>query len=231
VDASTPLSQASKHCLETASGSSPVGQHVTVKIPSPSLYLARHGQTSWNVQRRRQGQLDSELTSNGRQQAQYLAALATAEGIDGIFASPLGRAAKTAEIVAAELGRSVILLDELAEIDHGQFAGLTNDQIRAKYAGALEARAESIYRWRFPGGESYADGDVRAGVALARIERTGHERALIVSHEMISRMLLRQLLDLTPENALTYDLPHDVVYKIDTSLPALTTLALRSRSV
>jgi broad specificity phosphatase PhoE len=200
-------------------------------IRGPRLYLARHGQTLWNLQRRRQGRLDSQLTPSGIRQAQNLAILAAGEGIDAIFASPLGRAATTALIVAEGLGQSVIALDELAEIDQGEFAGLTTEQIRATHPGALEARAKNQYRWRFPGGESYADGDVRAGLALACIDRTQAERALIISHEMISRMLLRRLLDLTPEDALTYELPHDVVYGIDTSLRLLTTLVLPNASM
>jgi hypothetical protein len=44
-------------------------------------------------------------------------------------------------------------------------------------------------------------------------------------------MLLRRLLDLTPEDALTYELPHDVVYRIDTSLRLLATLVLPNASM
>ena len=40
-------------------------------------------------------------------------------------------------------------------------------------------------------------------------------RPLLVSHEMMGRMLLRNLLDLTPDEALAYGHPHGVVYRID----------------
>ena len=108
---------------------------------------------------------------------------------------------------------------------------MTNDQIRATHPGALEARANDKYRWRFPGGESYADGDVRAGLALAHIQSTGSERALIVSHEMISRMLLRRLLDLIPEDALAYELAHNVVCRVGTKIGELTTLVMPDAAV
>ena len=75
------------------------------------VFLARHGQTEWNRLGRRQGQLDSPLTVLGKRQAQSLARAVTGlPGIDGVFSSPLGRAAVTAiwcaEVAAASTGRS-----------------------------------------------------------------------------------------------------------------------------
>jgi len=37
-----------------------------------TIYLTRHGQTEWNVQRRMQGHMDSPLTPLGLQQAEWL---------------------------------------------------------------------------------------------------------------------------------------------------------------
>ena len=117
------------------------------------------------------------------------------------------------------------ILDELAEVHHGQFAGLTNDDIEATYPGSFEARAREKYRWRFPGGESYADVDERAALALESIAASS-ARPLIVSHEMIGRMLLRHLLDLSPEDALSRKHPHNIVYRVDMVTAELTPLAV-----
>jgi probable phosphoglycerate mutase len=73
------------------------------------VFLARHGQTEWNLQRRRQGQLDSALTSSGVEQAHRHAALLQPNAIGGIFVSPLGRAMATAAIIGGHLGLSVVL--------------------------------------------------------------------------------------------------------------------------
>lgn len=54
------------------------------------VFLARHGQTEWNVQRRRQGQLDSPLTSLGVQQARCNADLLRPCSADAVITSPLG---------------------------------------------------------------------------------------------------------------------------------------------
>jgi broad specificity phosphatase PhoE len=181
----------------------------------PEVFLARHGQTQWNLQRRRQGRLDSPLTDAGVEQAHRHAAVLRGRGIDGIFASPLGRAVATARIISDVLEVKVDVIDELAELDHGGFSGLVDEQIDARYPGERQRRAADKYRWRFPGGESYADADVRAARALDQVGRSPSTRPLIVSHEMIGRMVQRHLLGLDPHAALTRSHPHDLVYRID----------------
>ncbi|MER7248464.1 histidine phosphatase family protein [Kribbella sp. NPDC000426] len=179
--------------------------------PGLTIYLARHGQTEWNVAGRRQGRLDSPLTDLGLQQAGQNAVLLSDEGIDAAFASPLERAERTASIIGSTLGLGVTVLDELAEIDHGLWSGLTSLEIDAGWPGQRGVRERDKYEFRFPSGESYADGDVRAGRALAEVARRGVRRPLLVSHEMIGRMLLRQL---GVPDALGTRQPSDVVYRV-----------------
>jgi broad specificity phosphatase PhoE len=178
-----------------------------------TIYLARHGQTEWNVAGRRQGRLDSPLTALGLQQAARNAGLLSTEGIDAVFASPLGRARRTASIIGSTLGLTVQVLDDLAEIDHGLWSGLGSAEIDAGWPGQRALRERDKYAFRFPDGESYADGDVRAGQALAEVARTGVRRPVLVSHEMIGRMLLRQL---GVPDALETRQPSDVVYRVHT---------------
>jgi broad specificity phosphatase PhoE len=180
-----------------------------------AVFLARHGQTQWNLQRRRQGRLDSALTPNGVAQAHRHASTLQGRGIDGIFVSPLGRAVATARIISNALGLEIEVIDELAELDHGQFSGLIDDQIDAQFPGERQRRATDKYQWRFPGGESYADTETRAAKALHQVSQTPAKQPLIVSHEMIGRMLQRHLLGLDPQAALTRPHPHDVIFQID----------------
>lgn len=174
-------------------------------------YLARHGQTEWNVTGRRQGRLDSPLTPLGVEQARRNALLLTGEGIDAVFTSPLGRARTTASILAAQLGLDVRVVDDLAEIDHGSWSGLGSAEIDTRWPGQREVRERQKYTYRFPGGESYADGEVRAARVLEEIGRSGVRRPLLVSHEMIGRMLLRRL---GVPDALGSRQPSDVVYRV-----------------
>lgn len=181
------------------------------------VYLARHGQTEWNEMGRKQGQLDSSLTVAGHRHAEDLARVAVTLDVDVLVSSPIGRALTTAQACAGVVNLNVQLFDELAEVDHGDMAGLTTAEANTEFPGALDQRALDKYGWRFPGGESYADADKRAAVALRRVAETGARRPLVVSHEMIGRMLLRNLLGGRPADVLGTRQPHHVVYRVDPS--------------
>lgn len=179
------------------------------------VYLARHGQTVWNLERRRQGRLDSPLTPEGLLQVRRNAAKVAREPIDALFSSPLGRAQVSAAIFAAELGLPVQVVDDLSEVDHGLLSGLTRSEVVDAWPGHEQARERDKYRYRFPDGESYADADVRARRALLEIARSGARAPLLVSHEMLGRMLLKNLAGLEHAQALKLNHPSDVVYKVD----------------
>jgi broad specificity phosphatase PhoE len=93
------------------------------------VYLFRHGETDANVARRWQGRSDSDLTEDGRAQAERLAA--TAPALDRVFTSPSARARKTAAAVAEAQALSVATEPDLAEIDFGAWEGLTRAEAAA----------------------------------------------------------------------------------------------------
>lgn len=191
--------------------------HETVVIVTDRLervYIVRHGETAWNLSGRRQGQLDSPLTTTGEKQAERAAHLLTSSGIDAIFSSPLQRACRTAQLIGDVLGSPVTVLESLAEVHHGAFAGLTNREIEAAHPGELARRREALYSWRFPEGESYADAERRATTAIDEIAANGATTPLLVTHEMIFRMLLRVLLSLEADDALRRPLPHGAVVEV-----------------
>lgn len=192
--------------------------------PFEQIFLARHGQTEWNLASRWQGQLDSPLTAEGREAARRTAPALDGHKVNAIFCSPLGRAATTAQLYADHLELPVTVLDELAELHHGDFAGLTIAEVHTRYPGALDTRDADKYHWRFPGEESYADAYPRAAAALATIARTATTRPLLVSHEMIGRMLLAHLLDLPGAEALALKHPHRVIYQVDPDRHTLSEL-------
>ncbi|MDQ0725598.1 histidine phosphatase family protein [Microbacterium sp. W4I20] len=179
------------------------------------LLLVRHGQTTWNLQRRLQGQLDSPLTDDGIAQANAMAARLAQIGIGTICSSPLGRALHTAEIIAGRIGVDVIEVPELAELHHGDLAGMTWDEIDQKHPGAREERAANRWGWSFPGGESYAQARARARKALSSCGWASAGLPLLVSHEMIGRMLRAELRGLDAAGALSLRHPHGVVFEIE----------------
>jgi phosphoserine phosphatase len=96
-----------------------------------TLYLARHGQSVANAMRRFQGHQDVPLSDLGRRQAAALSAGLRRRRVAHVYASPLARARHTAEIVAAEHGVPLTLVDDLRELSLGEWEGLTVDEIRA----------------------------------------------------------------------------------------------------
>jgi broad specificity phosphatase PhoE len=99
---------------------------MTLVSESRVLFLARHGETSWNFEQRWQGQTDIGLNANGRAQAAALATRLAGRGITRICASDLARARETAEIVARHLGIDGVVVDPaLRERGYGVFEGLT----------------------------------------------------------------------------------------------------------
>jgi probable phosphoglycerate mutase len=98
------------------------------------LFLARHGETAWNLEQRWQGQTDVDLNQAGRAQAAALAARLATHRITRIVASDLSRARETAEIIARGLGIDGVLLDAgLRERGYGIFEGLTRAECEAQH--------------------------------------------------------------------------------------------------
>jgi broad specificity phosphatase PhoE len=109
-----------------------------VRTASRILFLARHGETSWNFEQRWQGQTDIGLNARGRAQAADLGTRLVGRGIERICASDLSRARETAEIVARKLGidGAAIATDPgLRERGYGVFEGLTGDECAAQQPG------------------------------------------------------------------------------------------------
>ena len=162
--------------------------------------LWRHGQTTWNAERRFQGQSDIPLDATGQAQAQRAARLLAGLRPDMIVSSDLSRAANTAAPLAQLTGLDVILDKDLRERHGGQWEGLTDTEIRERYPAEHAS-------WNPPDGEpSLAVAD-RVAAALRRIAtavsedtRTGGSGlGVVVSHGAALRLGASRLLGL-PED-------------------------------
>jgi glucosyl-3-phosphoglycerate phosphatase len=125
------------------------------------IVLWRHGQTLWNVERRFQGKTDIPLDETGVQQAKRAAGLLAALRPTALLASPLKRAADTAQSLADISGLPVGHDRDLIERDGGEWEGLTNQEIRERYPAEYAA-------WQPPGGETSAQVAKRVAAALER---------------------------------------------------------------
>ncbi|MFI8106301.1 histidine phosphatase family protein [Streptomyces sp. NPDC086023] len=159
------------------------------------IVLWRHGQTSWNLERRFQGSTDIELTETGVAQARRAARLLASLKPDAIVASDLKRAAATAAELAAVTGLAVSHDADLRETYAGEWQGLTHDEILAKYGEQYAAwkRGEPVRRG---GGELETEvADRAAPVVLRHAAQLGESGTLVVvSHGGTIRTTIGRLL-------------------------------------
>lgn len=91
-----------------------------------NVYLLRHGQTAWNADGNRYcGRTDIALTDKGLQQAALVKDQLQHITFDRVYASPLQRAYKTAEIAGG--GREVVIEPRLIEADFGNWESKTQE--------------------------------------------------------------------------------------------------------
>src|SRR4029450_3963697 len=121
------------------------------------LFLLRHAQTVWNLERRYQGWTDSALTDLGRGQAEAAAKALGVEALVAVYASTLTRARDTAAAIAAPHGLPVREDPDFREMAFGAWEGLTLDEARGKDPGGYRVWAETPELFTAPGGETLAE--------------------------------------------------------------------------
>lgn len=149
---------------------------------SQRLILARHGQTVLNARDQLRGHLDPDLDDVGRQQAVALAqALTGGYDIQAVRHSPLLRARRTAEAIAAAAGTTAESDARLMDRDYGQWAGHPKAEVVAQW-GSLDAA---------PGVEPAQDVLARALQALAAY--ADQPGVVLVAHDAVNQLLLMHL--------------------------------------
>jgi len=159
--------------------------------PTTRLLVLRHGESTWNVERRWQGWLDAPLTPRGEEQARERARALEHNGFTPrvVFASDLERAARTAAIIAAHAEVPVITDPGFRERNGGEWQGYTIDEIEARWPGmrAQWLRGEIPAP---PGGEENDAALERFDAALTRaIAHTGTGLVAIVTHHGMLRLV------------------------------------------
>jgi broad specificity phosphatase PhoE len=96
-----------------------------------AVLLARHGQSVSNAIRRFQGVQDVPLSELGLRQAHALAGAVSGRRLAHVYASPLERARRTAEIATAGLDVPLSVVDDLRELSLGEWEGRTIEEVCA----------------------------------------------------------------------------------------------------
>ena len=154
--------------------------------------LMRHAETSWNRERRIQGQQDAPLTSSGRQQARRWGYALARHQLDYMVTSDLGRATHTATLINHSLLLPCSLEPRLREQDWGDWSG-------SKLSDLLntdELKVQEKLGWDFRpfDGESRLEVLQRSQQALVDIaQQMRGSRILVITHGGVIRCLLYRL--------------------------------------
>jgi probable phosphoglycerate mutase len=177
------------------------------------IYLARHGQTDWNIEHRLQGSKDTPLNSTGREQATTLAERLKGVRLDAVYSSTLRRSRETAEIV-----RGSVPLRNLAGLNErrlGTFEGRRADASDPVTAGDYERRSQDPDD-TLDGGESLSQFFERVRTTMTGI-RTQHPSGaiLIVSHGGTNQMIVRTLLGQSADAAHSFEQANGELYLVE----------------
>lgn len=153
--------------------------------------LVRHGLTTFNKERRCQGQFDSPLDEVGVRQAACTAEYITqAFHIDAIYASDLSRTRDTAAPIAKRLELPVHTSKALRELNNGTWENRLISDIKLEEPEAFARREASLGTFHFPNGECFRDLYDRASLYLSELaERHDGETVLVVTHGGVIRVL------------------------------------------
>lgn len=191
-----------------------------MKLAAP-LYVLRHGETAWNLERRMQGTKDSPLTERGRAQAEAMgrtlkAELAREPSATIFLRSPLGRARQTADIVGRALGLDAgQWRDEprLAELGYGTWEGFSWKEIEVTHPTALADWRADPHGYCPPGGETHHELRRRSAAVLGEIARSA-TRTVIVGHGVSGAVLRGLNLGLDARAMFVLEKPQDAFFRL-----------------
>lgn len=164
------------------------------------IILVRHGETTWNVAGRYQGQEDTPLSPRGIQQGHALAQGLKNIPIDLCISSPLKRSYDTCKY-CADLHKLPVNTDErLIEINHGAWEGQLAADITARYPTEFNLWHTQPHLVQMPGGENLEDVRKRARAAFDDYANKYDDKTILVAaHDAVNKAIICDLLGLGME--------------------------------
>lgn len=156
------------------------------------IYLTRHGQTMWNIEKRLQGRGNSPLTEDGIERAKELRDRIKDIKLDVIYSSPIERALTTANIIKGDKNVEVVTDDGLREMCFGDYEGKITDEVMKENPNwDISLIMKGNTELAAPNGENLAE--VRERVAKAMdsiIEENKGKTVLVVAHGITLKAIM-----------------------------------------
>jgi len=180
------------------------------------IYIARHGETAWNVEGRIQGRSDPDLSPKGVAQSLALLEQLKDRPISAIYTSTLQRSILTAQPIAKFLNLPIQKQPELDEIAFGIMEGVQVVSLSEELTREWERFKENRFTYRIPGAENFTDVATRLKPFKEKILRdhTGQE-ILIIGHMIVNRFLIGMLLEYPLEEIQRTEQHNGFVYLVE----------------
>lgn len=156
-----------------------------------TLYITRHGETVWNLEKKMQGWQDSPLTEHGKMQAEWLGERLKEIELDAVYSSPSERALSTARIIKGSRDLCIKCSDNLREINIGGWEGRLASDIRKETPDLLHAFYHTPHLFKLDRAETFHDVGERAVPEILKIcEEHPLKNVLIVTHTVTLKMIM-----------------------------------------
>lgn len=160
------------------------------------IYLARHGQTTGDIENRYGGDYDDHLTELGKQQSLELADGLALKRIQALYASPKIRAQEAAAIISKKLSLPVQTLQDFRERNgYGIMTGMKKGEAIKQYPEFVAGLKNDVH-FNVEGAEPYMQFRGRIEKALEAATKSPYEHIAIVTHGGPIRLIFRDVLGL-----------------------------------
>ncbi|PBC02014.1 histidine phosphatase family protein [Mesorhizobium sp. WSM3860] len=186
----------------------------------PLVYIARHGQTQWNAERRLQGQADTDINALGRAQAtrngRRLAEFVRDPADFDFVASPMRRTRETMELMRAAMGLDPFAYrtdPRLVEMSFGDWQGFTFAELESRLPGSTDGRRHAKWDFQPPGegAESYETLLERIRPWVDALQR----QTVCVTHGGVMRCLFRIVEGMSKKEAASLEMPQDRLLRLE----------------
>jgi probable phosphoglycerate mutase len=180
------------------------------------IYIARHGETTWNEEGRIQGRSDPGLSSKGVSQSLALFHQLKDRPLSAIYTSTLRRSIVTAQPISNHIGLSIQRQPELDEIAFGILEAKLLFHFDEEMQAEWNRFKDNRFTYRIPGAENYADVANRVQPFSEKLLRDHQgQEVLVVGHRVVNRLLIGMLMEYPVERVLKIEQTNDMLYLIE----------------
>lgn len=182
------------------------------------IYLFRHGQTTYNRDKRFTGWKDAKLTELGKKQARKITKIMKNKKFEAAIQTSLSRSKNTLKPVIKKHPECVFLIqdDRMIERSYGQLQGKYHKTIINKYGKEQYDKWHRDFNTRPPKGESFADVEKRVKSFikdLKKFMKNNNTNVAISAHGNSIRLFRKIMEKLSKKQTEKLEIPYDKVYE------------------